>query len=45
MISLTLTRDAAITDVAMTIIIVGTVVFALTVDVAAAVEWLRNRRR
>jgi len=45
MISLTLTRDAVtVPDLGLAIIIIGTVTLALVVNVAAALEWMRNRR-
>jgi len=38
-------RCGMITDVALMIVILGTVTLALAVDVAAAIGWIRNRRR
>jgi hypothetical protein len=40
-----ITHDAAIADAVLMIIVISTVLLALAVDLGAAIEWLRNRRR
>jgi hypothetical protein len=36
---------ATVPDIGLAVVVLGTVAIALLVDLAAALEWLRNRRR